>query len=64
MARTLKTRGMLELHALRGRVRRQRTLGRIDRTTSDQLEKLLGQVEVIIINCRELNEEGEEEGIG
>lgn len=64
MARTLKSRGMQELTTLRNRVRRQRQLSRIDRTTSDQLEKLLGQVEVIIINCRELNEEGEEEGLG
>lgn len=64
MARTLKTRGMQELNALRNRVRRQRALGRIDETTSRKLEEHCGEMEAIIVNCRELNELGEEEGDG
>lgn len=62
MARTLKTRGMEELNALRNRGRRQRALGRIDAQTAARLDELLAEVETLIVNCRELNEQGEEEG--
>lgn len=62
MARTLKTRGMQELNALRNRVRRQHALGRIGKVTAFNLVDLLNKAEAIILSCRELNENGEEEG--
>lgn len=60
--RTVKTRGALDLAALKRRVKRAYSMERIDRPTYEMLILKIEELEAAIINMRELNEHGEEEG--
>lgn len=62
MARSLKTRGIAELNALRNRTLRQHALGRIERTDEKFILIRLGEIEARITAMRELDENGKEEG--
>lgn len=62
MARTLKTKGMEELTGLRRRIDRQFSLGRISRRDWEKLKRLGDELSATIVNMREINEYGEEEG--
>lgn len=53
MARSLKTRGLEELGALKKRVNRQHLLGRIARSDRDALNALMDQIESHIIRMPE-----------
>jgi hypothetical protein len=59
--RTLKTRGLEEVHALRKRNRRQFALRRISKADYEYIDIRLDEVEARIVGMRELNEHGEEE---
>lgn len=61
MARSLKTRGLNDLHALRARTLRQRALGRIALADAEYLTERLDEMEARIVTMREQNENGEEE---
>lgn len=63
MARTLKTKGLEELNALRNRARRQQGLGRIGAADADFIVKRLNEIEAKIIAMRESNENGLEEAV-
>lgn len=62
MAKTIKTKGMEELLSLRRRINRQLWLGRISRKDWAELDRHGKAMEAKIIEMRELNEYGEEEG--
>lgn len=62
MARSIKTRGASELMSLKRRVIRQYALGRIYKTDHDRLIGDIDKLEAYIVNMRELNEQGQEEG--
>lgn len=61
MARTLKTKGLEELDALRRRARRQQGLGRIGSKDAEYIVTRLNEVEARIISMTEENENGMEE---
>lgn len=63
MARTLKTKGLEELRALRNRARRQQGLGRIGAADAEFIVSHLNAVEARIISMRENNENGKEEAV-
>lgn len=58
----MKTRGAEEIAALRRRVRRQFTLGRIRKGDHDYLVGLLNQMEARVVQMYEKDETGEEAG--
>lgn len=60
--RSIKVRGWEDLDRFKQRVKKTYALGRIDRPTYEMLIKRIDALEVIVINMRELNEHGEEEG--
>lgn len=60
--RSVKLRGLEELGMLRRRVRRAFALQRIGSEDFDFIDHRLQQIEARIINMRETNEGGEEEG--
>ena len=60
--RTIKVRGAGDLDSLKRRVKRAYSLDRIDRPTYVHLVEEIEHLEAYIINMRELNEQGEEEG--
>lgn len=53
ISRSLKTRGLIELNALRSRVRRQRNLGRISAPSEEWLVRELDRIEAFIIQMTE-----------
>lgn len=57
MARSLKTRGLIELNALKARVRRQKALERISRTDEEWLLEKLDEIEARI---SEMHERGDD----
>ena len=57
MAKGMKSRGMMELRALKKRLNRQHSLGRISRTDADFIRDLLDQVEARIITMEEKGED-------
>ena len=63
MARTLKTKGLQELNALRNRARRQQGLGRIGAADAEFIVKRLDEIEARVISMRENNENGLEEAV-
>ena len=63
MARTLKTKGLEELQALRTRARRQQGLGRIGAADAEFIVSRLNEVEARIVSMREKNENGLEEAV-
>jgi len=60
--RTIKVRGWEDLDRLKGRVKRVYALKRIDKWTYDTLIDQIEHLERMIVNMRELNQDGEEEG--
>jgi len=60
--RSIKVRGWEDLDRLKGRVKRVYSLGRIDKPTYLELSQRIDDLEAYIVNMRELNEQGEEEG--
>lgn len=60
--RTLKDVGMSEVATLRRRVRRQLAMGRIFPEDAAYIVRRLDEVESRIVQMRETNEFGEEEG--
>lgn len=60
--RTLKTRGLADLGAITARAKRQYAMGRISVVDFDALMDLTGKLEALIVNMRETNEFGKEEG--
>lgn len=61
MARSLKSRGLLELKSFRARVRRQHALGRISRPDAEWLIGEVDKIETRVVTMSETNEQGEEE---
>lgn len=64
MARTLKTKGMEEVKSLKNRINRQYRLGRIGKKDWTSLFNNISEIEATITKMTELNEQGEEEGVG
>jgi hypothetical protein len=62
MARTLKTRGLVEVQQIRERARRQFAWRRISKADWEYIDKRLDEVEARIISMSETNEHGKEEG--
>lgn len=60
--RTIKTRGIEELRALRRRVRRSLAMERISRDDFLYIDARLDEVEARMITMRELDEDGKETG--
>lgn len=60
--KSVKVRGLMELHQLRRRVNNAHGLDRISRLDRDYIVSRLDEVEARIIAMRETNEQGEEEG--
>lgn len=60
--RTVKSRGMDELHSLLRRVRRAQALGRIGAADAKYITARLEQCEARIVSMSEINESGREEG--
>lgn len=64
MARTLKTKGMEEATSLERRINRQHKLGRIGHKDWRSLINDIRNIQATIVGMTELNEQGEEEGVG
>lgn len=62
MARTLKTKGLEEAASLERRIHRQHKLGRISDASWRSLASDIKRIQATIVDMRELNEHGEEEG--
>lgn len=60
--RTIKSVGMDDLGRLRRRIQRSHAMNRIGRSDAEYLLSLVNQMEARIVEMRELNEQGEEEG--